>query len=332
MRAVVIAVAVLALLWSGYWFGAAYVTERAATDMLAAQPAGGTTMGHDGLTVTGYPLNFRLDAKRPHMATETGFGWSAPGATVQAAAWRPWQVTLDLPGQQDITLPDQDLSLASSVFRAKVALQPSMTLALAATEVQADGLSVLSTQDWTLALARLTLQSRVRADDPLTHDVTLRANSLTPDEAFRRRLAPLSALPELVDSLTLDAALTFAAPLDLSALKTEPRLTAVTLSNTEVVWGELVMTAKGTIAPGADGVAEGRIDLTIAGWRNLPAVLVASGLMAEDFAPRLTAALGVLAAKGGPTPAEVLETALVMEKGYMQFGPLPLGPAPRLVD
>lgn len=330
MRKIVIAALVLAALWAGYWFGAARLIERAADGWFKAQTAAGTLAGHDGLRVTGFPLRFRLDVTRPHLDHEdTETGWSAPEALVSASAWMPWRVTLTLPEQQIVGLPGQEVTVSSSAFKATAAVTPGATLPLDWTDLSGDGVALMSSQGWSIAIARLTASTLRGTVDPLTHEVRAEATSITPDEGFRRRLAAQSALPELIDGLRLDAAMSFTAPLDRNAAEMQPRLTALKLTDATLTWGDLILSATGEVLPNAQGFAEGRIDLRLTGWRELVPVLVAAQLVTAEVAPTVTRALEVMAKNG---TAEVLDMPLVLSEGWMRLGPIPLGPAPMLVD
>lgn len=333
MRGLLITVLTAAALWTGYWFAGAQVTEMAMRDMFAAQGRNGIVAGHDGMAVKGFPLAFDVTLTRPHLENSAqGISWAAPSVQLKAQAYRPWRITANLPEQQEIALQGQQISLASSDMTATLALRPTTTLPLDFTLLKVDGLSLLSAKGWSAAVARLTAESRLVADDPLTHDLRLSASSITPDEAFRSRLATLAALPELVDSFDLDAAVTLSAPIDRMAAETQPHLTLLRLRDARLVWGNLVLSAQGDLAPDATGVAEGKLDLRVENWRDLPAVLVAAGLVKPEIAPTVTRAMEVLAQQSGkPAGAEqakTLDVALTFAEGWMRLGPIPLGPAP----
>jgi hypothetical protein len=328
MRRLLIALLVFAALWSGYWFGVARLLDRGVEDWFTARTEAGMMAGHDGLRVTGFPLRFNLDVTRPHLGDATTGGWSAPEARLSARAWMPWRVTLDLPEQQMVTVPGQEVTVSSSSLSASLAVSPQMSLPLAAIDLTGNGVSLLSSQGWSVAIARLIGTTRRGADDPLTHDLHIEATSITPDDGFRSRLAARSPLPELIDGLRLEAALTFSAPLDRTAAETQPQLTALTLRDATVTWGDLVLSASGALTPDANGLAEGRIDLRLTAWRELVPVLVAAQMVTPEVAPTVTRALEVMAKDA---TAKVLEVPLVMSEGWMRLGPIPLGPAPIMV-
>lgn len=329
MRRILIAVLVFTALWAGYWFGVARLLERGADSWFVAQTEAGMIAGHDGLRVTGFPLRFDLTVTRPHLGDAATGGWSAPEARVSARAWMPWRVTLDLPEQQVVALPGQEVTVSSYALTTTVAVTPGTALPLDWSSLTGDGVSMLSSQGWRLAVEHFTTNTQRTETDPLTHDLRIEATSITPDKAFRQRLAKQSTLPELIDGLLLDAALTFSAPLDRTAAETQPHLTALTLRNATVTWGDLVLAATGELVPDANGLVEGRIDLRLTSWRALVPVLVAAQLITPEVAPTVTRALEVLAKDA---TAKDLEVPLVMSEGWMRLGPIPLGPAPLVVQ
>ena len=77
-----------------------------------------------------------------------------------------------------------------------------------------------------------------------------------------------------------------------------------------------------------DGLAEGEIAIKVAGWRRLPVVLGALGIVDPQMAPGLERALEVMAESSADP--EVLLLVLKCTGGRMSLGPFPLGPAPRL--
>ena len=70
-------------------------------------------------------------------------------------------------------------------------------------------------------------------------------------------------------------------------------------------------------------------DPRLTGWRDLVPVLVAAQLVKPEVAPTVTRALEVMAKDG---TAEVLDMPLVLSEGWMRLGPIPLGPAPMMLD
>jgi hypothetical protein len=134
----------------------------------------------------------------------------------------------------------------------------------------------------------------------------------------------------VVEVAQIDLVAGFSAPIDRFAGQTKPLLTALTVKDGQIHWGDLVLTTKGTIVAGADGLAEGRIDIHIQNWRKMLPVAVAAGLIKADVAPTVENMMALLAGQSGD--GTNLDLPLVMKAGRMSLGPVPLGPAPRMVQ
>jgi hypothetical protein len=80
---------------------------------------------------------------------------------------------------------------------------------------------------------------------------------------------------------------------------------------------------------GPDGVPDGRITLKITNWRDLLRVARNAGLLPEPLMPTIERAFEILAGLSGPP--DTLDAPLTFANGIVSFGPVPLGPAPRLV-
>ncbi|MDX1743152.1 MAG: DUF2125 domain-containing protein, partial [Ruegeria sp.] len=77
------------------------------------------------------------------------------------------------------------------------------------------------------------------------------------------------------------------------------------------------------------GVPEGRITVKAVEWRRLLEMAVGTGLVASSFLPVLERTLEVMASlEGSP---ETLDAPLTFQRGLITLGPIPLGPAPRIV-
>ena len=88
------------------------------------------------------------------------------------------------------------------------------------------------------------------------------------------------------------------------------------------------MQATGQVDRAADGFASGRIDFRIENWRQIPALVVALGLVRPEMGDAISRGVEALARDGGNP--DRLDLPLIFADGRMSLGPLPLGAAPRL--
>lgn len=329
MRALLVTILVAAALWAGYWFVGSRALESGVADWFAAQEAQGRAASNAGVAVQGFPNRFDLTVTEPKVADPArGLSWEAPFAQVFAMTWKPWHVIAALPDSQTVGLPDQTVDVSSSRLRGSLVVDPDTDLTLDRITLEGDNLRLASDRGWSTALARLLLATRRDAADASTHEVYLEASSITPDQNFRMGLKSISDLPELIDRLRIDAKAGLSAPIDRFAGQTRPALQRLELREAALDWGKFSLTAKGAVQPDAQGIADGRIDIRVAPWRDLVPVLVAAGLVTAEVAPTVTRAMELLAQQGANP--EVLEVPLVFAQGRMTLGPIPLGPAPRM--
>lgn len=326
MRALIWVAVLLTAIWSGYWFVGRGTVERAAQAFFASAPAQGLEAAHAGLAVRGFPNRFDLTLTEPRLADAgSGLAWEAPFFQILSLSYRPWHVIAAFPPQQRLSLGAQSLVLDSAKLQASVVVTPNTRLPLDRSTMVGDGLSLSSpSAGWTLHAATLRLASRKLTDAGDRHQIGLDLADLRPDAEM---LAFAPGLPGLVQNLRVDAEIGLSAPLDRMAGQSRPDLTEITLRAARLEWGELSVAAEGAVTFPA-GVAEGRVDITLRGWRLLVPVLVASGAIRAELALTVERMMETLALQSGN--AEELKLPLIMAGGQMRLGPLPLGPAPRL--
>ncbi len=324
MRIIFWAVAVVTALWFGYWFAGAWAIDRGVGAAVARANAQGFAVAGDA-SVAGFPNRFDLTLTDPAFGDPVrGVRWTAPVAQISARVFAPWHVIAVLADTQTLELPTQTLGITTDDLRASLVAAPSPDLPLRRIAVSATAVDVTSTAGWGAAAAVAELHTRPDADLPDGQEFALSVTDLRP------RIAALAAtgLPDTIPQVTLNGAVGFSAPLDRRAAATRPRPTALRIDAGRIDWGPLQLTAQGQIAPGADGLAEGRIDVAITGWREAIPLAVAAGLLSDQAATLTTNLLAALARQGGDE--NVLNLPLVYDNGVGTFGPIPLGSAPRL--
>lgn len=313
-------------LWSGYWYVGARAIEAAVVQWFAEQPAG--LASNAGVAVQGIPNRFDLTVTEPVLTDPaSGMTWQAPFAQVYAMTWKPWHLIAALPSGQEITLADQVVSVASDKIIASLLLHPGKALTLNETVAEAHGVVLTSTAGWKIGIETAVVSTREDVTRANTHRLGLAVKGIAPDARLMAALTDTD-LPALLDEIFVDAHAAFTAPLDRYVAQTRPRLVMFELNEARIGWGALRFSAQGALTAGPDGLAQGEIALRVEGWRRLPKILAALGLVKPDIAPTLERALEVMAAQGGDL--EVVQVVLKCADGQMSLGPLPLGPAPRL--
>lgn len=331
MRWLLAGVIAACTLWGGYWFAGAAALKEAAAGAFAGASRGGLLAAHGGLAVNGFPNRFDLTAREVRLADPlAGIGWRAPFVQVLALSYRPHHVIAVWPDRQVVELPGERVEVTSGRMQASLVVVPGPDLALDRATYVAAAVALAGAAGWRLELAELRLALHAAADGgAASYDVGAAALGLAPDPVLHARLDPEGRLPGPIEAVALDATVVLEAPLDRHALGgAAPRITRIELREARAVWGGLALRAAGSLTVGADGLADGRIDIAADDWEGILALAVRAGLVAERVAPTYARALAAMDEGGGGEGR--LEVPLVMSGGRMRLGPLILGPAPRI--
>lgn len=323
MRALLGVILLAATLWGGYWFAGARALERGTEAWFADAARQGLMAERESLSVSGFPNRFDLTVTAPQIADPArGYGWQAPFMQVFSLTYKPWHVIAALPDGQVITTPFGSFTLGSSRLQGSLVVQPSTTLALQRLAVVGETLLLSAGQGWAIGAEEARFATRAVGDDGTVHEVGLDVLNLAPDATLRARLPDL---PGMVEALRLSAVATLDAPLDRHAATTRPGLTRLEVKEALLRWGDISLFASGEVTADAAGLAEGRITLRLQNWRKAVQMAVAVGAISTEMAPTYLRALELLSAQ-----SDTAELPLTFRDGRMSFGPLPLGPAPRM--
>lgn len=297
MRILVWITLAAAALWAGWWVVGSRVALRGAEAAFAAAPETGWQATNDGIAVAGFPNRFDLTITGPAIARD-GWGWRGPFLQVFALAWRPTQIIAAFPETQTLTLAGADVPLTVAKMQASLALAGA-ALDRATLAAEAPVLAGI-------AAASATLAIRVEPHDPRLY----RLGAEVLDIAMPSDLRP-EGLPPVARRLYLDANVMISAPLDRQAATAPPRVETLQIAQAFLAWGDLMMGVNGVLRPDAEGLAAGRLAVTLSDPALAGAVLTRAGLL-----PR------------GAVPPSNLP--LVLAGGRIRLGPFDLGPAPRL--
>ncbi|MFN3721573.1 MAG: DUF2125 domain-containing protein [Paracoccaceae bacterium] len=325
MRVLLWIATLLVVAWSGYWFVGKSAVDRGVEAFLQSAPAQGVEISQEGYKVSGFPNRFDLTVTRPNVFDRRNeIRWEAPFVQVFSLSYRPWHVIAAFAPTQTIRTPAEDITLQSAKLQASVVVAPNSTLALDRTTFVGDAIRAESSLGWVLAADTLRFSTRADPSRANAYDIGLELLGVSPDPALRARLPNL---PAQITVARLDANATLTAPLDRLAAQTRPNLTALSLRDAVLTWGDLSVFAKGDLLV-KDGLPEGRINIRVTGWRNLVTMATSLGFIKPEIAPTAANMMQAIAASSGDP--DVLEMPLIFRDGQMLLGPLPLGPAPRL--
>ncbi|WP_179300227.1 DUF2125 domain-containing protein [Pseudothioclava arenosa] len=324
MRRLIWVVLALSGLYAGYWaLGAKALRGGAEAALVEVRRAGWGDAG--GLSLAGFPSRFDLTLDAPRVTDPAGaFEWRAPVAQILALSYQPNRVIFWAPPEQELRLGGQAFTLTNTDMRAsvEVGLNEAAPLSEATLVIETPA----------LAGAQGALRAEARQ---LRGAIALApAQPETPDApAYRIGLELLDATSPALDDpiaqLTLDAVVSLTAPLDrhLAETQTPPRPEHLSLRRLYLDWAGKRLLVQGELTPDAAGYPQGKLVLESAEWRDWIATAEAQGLVPAKNKAMLLAAAESLARQ---SPDGVLRLPLAFRSGGIFFGPLALGPAPRL--
>lgn len=325
-------VVVLALgtLWSGYWVVGSIALQSAAEQWFKQQAVAAGIASSSGLEVHGFPNRFDLTISDVHLTDPvSGVSWDTPFAQVFSMTWKPWHLIAAVANSQTITTPTQEILLGSGSLKGSLVLVPGRALVLDRIVVVGEELAASSNLGWEIKASRAELATRQDASVTNGHEVNLAVMALMPDPALMTAMAGTSDLPPVIDVARVDVVAGFSAPIDRFSGQSRPEPTSLRLRDGLIRWGDMELTVKGDLVADANGFAEGQINVQLQNWRKALPPAVAMGLIKPEIAPTVERMMEVLAQQSGD--GSVLDLPLVMKDGWMTLGPLPIGPAPRLL-
>ena len=311
------------LCWIVYWVGTAQIAERYVGPWLEARPIGDAQLAHGGLSMAGFPHRFDLSVTRPQLFDISGYGWSAPSMRMEAASYWPQDVTLRLPGTQQLHLPDDTVTVTSARLDGGARLRPLNRLGLDALRLDAEQLHLESRRGWTAGIGAGTVRMRRADGSGRHHDLTAEAQDIIVPAALAGR-----AVPARIDHAALDARLEFARPLDMDAADGVPPVVGLELHEGRLAWGRVELRAAGALDVDAEGLPDGQITLGITHWRDLLDLVEAAELLTGTQLALAERALQSLEDRSGSE--NTVEAPLTLADGMIRLGPVPLAPIPRL--
>ncbi|HZT89624.1 MAG TPA: DUF2125 domain-containing protein [Stellaceae bacterium] len=319
-------------LYTGFWFLVADRLRQGLADQAQLLRAKGLDVTWAKATVNGFPFVFRAsleDARVVDDAAKPSPEVTAEHLYATTAPWdfRHWRLSAPRGLKASFVEAGQRLpmTLAASEATGEVGIDgggstflvnlTGVTAAAAATTVTAQS-----------AEAKIVLPPH----PPTGHTEP----SATATIALRQVKLPAAVPPlgDTVDDVTVAA--TLMGPLPSGP----PRQAAAAwrdaggtleLDSLHLEWGQLGVTANGTVALDGDLQPTGAFSGAIQGYDQVMTALAASGrLRAGDIG---LARIGLaMLAKAGPNGRPEIRTSFTIEGGEMRLGPVKLGPAPRI--
>ncbi|MCV2874258.1 DUF2125 domain-containing protein [Defluviimonas sp. WL0050] len=323
MRAVIWLTAAFAIFYGGYWaVGSRAVMEGTEVALADLRAAGRAEYGE--VTLEGFPSRFDLAIENLQLTSADGaVHWSAPRVQVYALSYKPHHIIAALPPDQTLRVGREEIAIRSGDLRASAVFGIDPDLPLKRAQSVGTELALTSDHGWgaTARELRLAIREGITATE---QDVGAEVFDLSlsgqPSDLLTQ-----AGLPTGGGHVRLDAILTLDHPLNRH-LPAEPlSVTAADIRSAELTWGTVQISASGRIEIAGSGQPEGRLELTIRDWRGALPLATALGLIKPEIAPTVEKALDGFAQLDGNSE---LTLPLVIKEGWINLGPVPLGPAP----
>jgi hypothetical protein len=314
------------LAWFAYWF----VSARAATSGFEAWFEARRTEGwqaeYSDLAMRGFPN--RLDATFENISLadpDTGFAWQAPFFQLLSLTYQPQHLIAVWPHEMQFATPNQKIAATSEEMRASIVFDAGTAFEIDRANFASNAVNLTSSNGGSLSADKIQFALRRSEQETLGYQVALQADGLAPPKALRNEF-----LPETLSDLALDMSVQFDRPWDLYALEIQrPQPTGFAIRTAKAVWGDLEFHAAGQAEIDAAGQPNGELTLRAQNWRRIIEVARSSGQFASFSLDAMEQGIELLATLSGS--GENLDVTLTFRNGATFVGPLPIGPAPKLI-
>ena len=330
MRRLLVVVLVAAGLWSGWWMVGSQGAKAGFAGWFETRRAAGWQADYADLTLRGFPNRFDATFTDLVLADPgTGWVWSAPFFQVLALSYQPNHVIAVWPDRHRLSTPEGPVDITSAALTASIRVDAGPALALARANLVAETLTLTDAR--AEAATATALRAAVERVDGTaeSYRIGFTAEDLSLPAGLRRLIGASDRLPPRLSAFRADLTARFDRPWDRSAIETaRPQPVAIDLALAEAKWGDLELALAGKVAV-ADGTPEGSVTIKARNWREMLVMARTSGALAPALADQAEGILGMLARTTGHP--ETLDLPLTFRGGLTFVGPLPVGPAPRLV-
>jgi len=313
------------------WFAMAFATERVVAAWLGDRASDGWVVHYSAIDTGGFPARFDTEISTLDLADpETGWAWSAPVFQLGHAALRPDHVRVDWPATQTLASPHERLTIEATEIWADLDVQPTNRFALDASTTVMRAVDITSNLGGRMALERGDLQVTRVPGQEAEYDIRFEATGMTPPADVTALLDPAGLLPDTADIARYEARMRFDRPWDLSAIEVaRPQILALSLTEMRAQWGQLLFRASGELTVDETGRATGEIAVRAENWRDMLEIGSRAGAISPGMRSAAERALGFVAGLSGRP--EDIDATLRLDEGFVFFGPLPIGEAPRLI-
>lgn len=321
----------LVAIWSVIWLAGSIATERLVTYWLNDRETAGWVVTRDAVQTSGYPFRFVTTLPGLTLADPfTGWAVEADGFRLEQDSYQPQAIRAIWPAEHILATPFERITMRAGQLEAMLHVRPLDYLALVHSETRITSLEMTSDLGWSSRVGQAVAVVSDREEAGHRYDIRVDATDVVPAGEVLALLDPAAVLPQAIERVHLDAVMGFARAWDLTALESSrPTLTRVELAELRAEWGDLALRLSGNLDLDDSGIPTGDLSVRAQNWREMIEIGVNAGAIPVGFRGTLETGLGLLAGLSGRP--EDLDATLSFSQGQVYFGPIPLGPAPRLI-
>lgn len=329
MKRLLVFILVAAFAWSGLWVIGARSVKTGFATWFQERRDQGWHAEYQELSVLGFPN--RLDTTFDQITLadpDTGLAWAAPFFQVFALTYKPNHLIAIWPHNHVLSTPTQKLSIQSTDMRASLVVAAGATIPLERSNLVIQDLKITSDAGWEGAAESFRVAVKKQEGSKARYQLAVEADGFTPPAALR----PLgtTGLPKSFQTLRANITAEFSTPWDRFAIETKrPQLTTLNIKLAEGTWGHLHIQATGKLNVDITGLPTGNITVRARNWHDIIAVARQSGRINSTVLDAISKGLTLLSGLSGNP--ETLDIPLGFRKGMILIGPVPIGPAPRLL-
>ncbi len=324
--------AVLSALWCGYWVIGAQAMEMTLKGWIEDRAQEGWVAEYSSLNTHGFPNRLETTVTDLELADpRSGLGWSAPRFQVRSYPHKPNHVDLIWPKSQTLINRRERIEITSTDMRGALVVGAQTSLPLKRSTLSLEQVALASSAGWTAGVEQAQVTAQAATGGANTYDLSVMARGIKPASNVMQMISGANLLPPAVDALDLGATVSFDVPIDRFVIDRTPppQLREIKLSTFDAKWGDLELAISGGMTIDNTGMPDGTFLVKAKNWRKIVQILIESGVVAPELEPTVTSALQFLSEMSGDP--ETLDTELKFQDQQIWFGPVSLGPAPRIV-
>ena len=329
MRRLTIIVAIVAALYSAYWFIGARTLNQTAQSQIALLRDEGWQIDYTDLAVNGYPSRFDTTITDLNIAAPDGtIGYAASFVQGLALSYQPNSAILVFPDTQDVVLNDVPFTVDATGLRASAKVNANAALSLDALTAEATDIALRNVDFGEWRFTNMIAALREAGPLPNSYDVYGSVQDIRPPEELSAQFNRSGTLPATIEIAKLDATVTLDRPLNRHTLpdwQGDPgRLRGLDVKSVLITWGELSIRGRGELTIRSDGTPDGTLTVTANDWQRMLNLAQEAGFIPADY--QFIAQSVGQTLSGGATD---LVLPITFQNGNLSIGPIPLGPAPR---